>query len=149
MPPKPVPDNFHTVTPYLVVADVARLVDFLKQAFDAVETERMAGPDGAVMHATVRIGDSMVMMGRAGEGFPPMPTMLYLYGPDADASYRRALKAGATSVREVRDEFYGDRSGGVKDFAGNQWWVATHKEDVSPEEMKRRMQERAKQGAPA
>lgn len=137
----PVPDGYHTVTPYLTVKGVAGLIDFLKQAFDAVETERLPGPDGKVGHAEVRIGDSVVMMGEApGE---PMPAMLYLYVADADASYKRALEAGATSLMEPADQFYGDRSGGVKDPFGNCWYVATRKENVSPEELRRRAQARA------
>lgn len=127
---KPIPDGFHTVTPYLIVDDVPRLIEFLKQALDAQEIHRSTRPDGTVNHATVKIGDSMVMMGQAQADYPPMPCMLYLYVPDADASYQQALRAGATSVREVRDEAYGDRSGGVRDFAGNQWWVGTHIKDV-------------------
>jgi len=137
-----VPDGYHTVTPYLVVKGVAGLVEFLKEAFDAEETERMTAPDGSVVHAEVRIGDSMVMMGEAGGSGAPMPAMLYLYVPDADASYERALRAGASSVRELRNEFYGDRTGGVSDPFGNQWWLATHVEDVSPEELARRVASR-------
>ena len=135
---KPVPDGYHTVTPYLVVQDVAGLIDFLERAFDAEETERMQSPDGPIMHAEVRIGDSVVMMGEAGEDTPPMPAMLHLYLEDADAAYQRALDAGATSLREPEDQFYGDRTAGVKDDFGNQWWLATHIEDVTPEEMQRR-----------
>jgi PhnB protein len=133
-----VPAGYHTVTPYLVVHNVPGLIEFLGQAFDATVTERMTAPDGGVAHAAVRIGDSMVMMGEARD-MPVRPAMLLLYVPDADAMYRRALLAGATSVREVADQFYGDRTGGVKDSFGNEWWVATHKEDVSPQEMQRRM----------
>lgn len=142
---KPVPDGYHTVTPYLVVQDVAGLIDFLEQAFDAQEMVRMGSPDGSIMHAEMRIGDSMVMMGEAGENNPPMPAMLHLYLEDADAAYRRALEAGATSLREPEDQFYGDRTAGVKDDFGNQWWLATHIEDVTPEEMQRRAEARGQQ----
>jgi PhnB protein len=135
---KPIPEGHHTVTPYLVVRDVAQLIDFMKQAFAAEEILRMAQPDGVIMHAEVRIGDSQVMLGEARGDNEPMPAMLHLYVEDADAVYRRALQAGATSLREPVDEFYGDRIGGVKDRFGNQWWIATHIEDVSPEEMARR-----------
>ena len=138
----PVPDGYHTVTPYLVVPDVEALIEFTKQAFDAKETERVPGPDGAVTHAEVRIGDSVVMMGRAQPPNPPIPAMLYLYVEDTDAVYRRALEVGATSVMEPADQFYGDRNAGVKDAAGNQWWIATRKENVSPEELARRAKER-------
>jgi PhnB protein len=122
----------------LVVQDVAALIAFLQQAFDAREMVRMRSPDGSIMHAEVRIGDSVVMMGGAGENNPPMPAMLHLYLEDADDAYRRALEAGATSLREPEDQFYGDRTAGVQDDFGNQWWLATHIEDVTAEEMQRR-----------
>jgi len=142
---KPIPDGYHSVTPYLVVQGVAKLIDFLKQAFDAKEIERMAGPDGSVMHGEVRIGDSVVMMGEAWGESKPIAAALYLYVNDTDVTYRRALQAGATSLREPADQFYGDRSGGVKDPAGNQWWIDTRKEDVSPEELARRAETYMKQ----
>ena len=127
---KPVPDGFHTVTPYLLVSDAARLIDFLKRGLGAEEIHRSEGTDGSVVHALVKIGDSMVMMGQARDEWKPMPSMLYLYVEDVDAWYDRAIQAGGTSVREVRDEDYGDRAGGVEDPVGNQWWIATHKQDV-------------------
>ena len=135
---KPIPDGYHSVTPYLVVRGVDRLLGFLKQAFGAEEIERVAGPDGNIRHAEARLGDSVVMMGEASAEHTQMPACLYLYVTDTDATYRRAIEAGATSIREPADQFYGDRSGGVKDAFGNQWWIATHKEDVSREEMARR-----------
>lgn len=136
---KPIPDNYHTATPYLVVPGVAKVIDFLKQTFDAKEVVRMPGPGGSVAHAEIKIGDSIVMMGEAGGPNPPMPAQLYVYVKDVDAVYKKALAAGGTSVREVTDQFYGDRNGTVKDPCGNHWGIATHKEDVSPEEMKKRM----------
>ncbi|MBI1879221.1 MAG: VOC family protein [Chloroflexi bacterium] len=142
---KPIPAGHHTITPYLVIKGAAQLIDFMKQAFAAEEIQRMALPDGSIMHAEVRIGDSMVMMGEASDQYPPMPAMLHLYVEDADAVYKRALQAGATSLREPVDEFYGDRIGGVKDSFGNQWWIATHIEDVSPAEMARREAARRQQ----
>ena len=135
---KPVPDGYHTVTPYIVTTGVAQLIDFLKSAFDATEVTRHARPDGSVMHAEVRIGDSVVMMGEAAGNIKPFPAMLHLYVADVDAAYQRAIQAGATSLREPADQRYGDRAGGVQDAFGNQWWLATHVEDVSPEEMQRR-----------
>lgn len=138
---KPVPEGYHAVTPYLAVHGAAKLLEFLKRAFDATEIERMNGPDGAIQHAEVRIADSVVMMGEARAPRKPMPAMLYLYVKDADAMYKRALEAGATSVMEVTNQFYGDRSGAVQDPAGNEWWIATHVEDVSREEMARRARE--------
>ena len=143
---KPIPDGYHTVTPYLVVHDVAGLIDFMKTTFDAEETERMQRPDGSIMHAEARIGDSVVMMGEANEGNPPMPGMLYLYIEDCDEIYRRSLKAGAESLREPEDQFYGDRTAGVKDAFGNQWWFASRVEQVSAEEMERRAEALAQQG---
>ena len=140
----PIPEDHHRITPYLVVPAVARLLDFLKQAFDAVETTRpMMRADGSVMHAEVQIGDCHVMMGEPPGGFTPMPAMLYLYVEDVDAAFQRALAAGATSVMEPADQFYGDRNGGVKDPSGNMWWLAERKEKLSEEEV----QLRAKQYA--
>ena len=135
---KPIPDGYHSVTPYLTIPGVAKLLDFLKQAFEAQELHRMPRPDGAIMHAEVRIGDSRLMMGEPMGGCQPMFGSLYLYVHDVDAVYKRALQAGATSTSEPADQFYGDRSAGIKDPVGNQWWIATHKEDVPPEEIVRR-----------
>ena len=137
---KPVPERYHSVTPYLVVEGVPKLLEFLKDTFNSTELERVPRPDGTISHAEVRIGDSVVMMGEANAQSKPMPTMLYVYVEDVDAVYKRALQAGAKPVRELKDEFYGDRAGGVADPMGNQWWIATHKEDVSPEELRRRME---------
>jgi PhnB protein len=136
---KHIPDGFHTVTPYLTVPGVATLIDFLQQAFDAQPLlSPMMRPDGSIGHAEVKIGDSVIMMGEPMGDMPPMPGSLYLYVQDTDAVYQRALQAGATSLMEPADQFYGDRSAGVKDPAGNQWWIATHKEDVPPAEMLKR-----------
>jgi PhnB protein len=135
MPVKPIPTGYHSVTPYLVVPGVARVIEFLKQAFKAEEVERMARPDGTVMHAEVRIGDSIIMMGEPNDKFPAMPAAVYLYVPDVDAAYKRALAAGAASTMEPANQFYGDRNAGVKDASGNVWWIATHVEDVPREEM--------------
>jgi PhnB protein len=135
---KPIPDGYHSVTPYLVVPGVATLLDFLKQAFEAQELHRMLRPDGTIMHAEVRIGDSLVMMGEPMGDAQPMLGSLYLYVNDVDNVYKRALQAGATSTSAPADQFYGDRSAGLKDPVGNQWWVATHKEDVPPEEIAKR-----------
>jgi len=141
-----VPDGYHTVTPYLIVRGVTDLIRFLQQAFDAREISRTRLPDGNIMHAEVRIGDSLVMVGEAGEHTPPMPAMLHLYLEDTDTAYRRALAAGATSLREPEDQFYGDRVAGVQDAFGNQWWLATHTENVSVEEIQRRADAQARQG---
>jgi uncharacterized glyoxalase superfamily protein PhnB len=146
---KPIPDAYHSVTPYLVVPGVAKLIEFLKQAFGAQEVERMARPDGTIMHAEVRIGDSMVMMGEPMGDFQAMPAAIYLYVDDVDAVFRRAVQTGAAPMMEPADQFYGDRNGGVKDPSGNVWWIATHTEDVPPEEMARRAAARSKQQAGA
>lgn len=135
---KPIPDGYHSVTPYLVVRDVPALIRFIEQSFGGRETLRMKRPDGSIMHAEVRIGDSAVMMGAAADPNQTMPAMLHLYVEDADAVYTRALQAGATSIRAPQNESYGDRMAGVQDAQGNQWWIATHVEDVSPEEQGRR-----------
>jgi len=144
----PVPEGFHTATPYLLVDGVAKLLAFLTQAFDAEVLVNMPGPAGKIMHAQVRIGDSMIMMGDGAAGGPwePTPGMVYLYLEDVDATYKRALAAGAATVMEPADQFYGDRMGGVKDVTGNTWWISTHIEDVSPQEMERRHEEAMKQG---
>ena len=135
---KPIPDGYHTITPYLTVQGAAKLIDFLKQAFDAQEIERMLQPDGTIRHAEVRIGDSVVMMTDSQGERKPMPSGIYLYVTDTDAVYKRAFQAGAVSMMELADQFYGDRSAGVQDPCGNQWWIATHKEDVPLEELKKR-----------
>lgn len=142
---KPIPEGYHSVTPYLVVPRVSALIDFLKRAFDARETYRMPRADGTVMHAEVRIGDSNIMLGEPMGEWKPMPASVYLYVEDADAVYRRAIESGATSLMEPADQFYGDRHGGVQDPSGNHWWIATHKEDVAPEELSRRAEAAMKQ----
>jgi uncharacterized glyoxalase superfamily protein PhnB len=138
MPVKAKPDGYHSVTAYLVVDGAARLIDFLGQTFDAEEVERFAAPGNRVGHAEVRIGDSVVMLGDAHGEHKAMQAMLYVYVDDVDATFQRALAAGGTSVQAPADHFYGDRSGGVKDPAGNSWYVATHKEDVAPQELAKR-----------
>lgn len=141
----PIPEGYHTITPYIMVRGAARLIDFLKQAFDAEEVYRSASEDGVVNHAEIRIGNSMLMVSEARGQYEPMPAMLYIYVEDTDAVYKRAMEAGGVSLREPVDEFYGDRSAGVRDEFGNQWWIGTHQEDVSPEEMARREKARREQ----
>jgi PhnB protein len=141
MAAKPVPDGYHTVTPYLTVDDAALQIDFLKRAFNGQVNYEMKDPQGNVRHAEVRVGDSILMIGQARDEWKPRPMTFYLYVPDVDALYKSALAAGAKSLQEVTTQFYGDRSGGVEDPQGNYWWIATHVEDVSPEEMDRRHKE--------
>jgi PhnB protein len=122
-----IPEGFHTITPYLVVEGAAKLIDFMKQAFGAVEKLRVPLPDGTLMHAEVRIGDSVLELGDASAEVPPRLAAIHLYVSDADAVYRRALEAGATSTEELVDQPYGDREAGVRDTCGNEWYIATHK----------------------
>jgi PhnB protein len=143
---KPVPEGFHTVTPYLVVDGADKVISFMKEAFGAQPVfEPMMRPDGKVMHAEYKIGNSIVMISDSSERAQATSTMLYLYVPNVDAVYQKALKAGATSLMEPADQFYGDRSGGVKDPAGNSWHIGTHIEDVSPADLKKRAAEVMKQ----
>jgi PhnB protein len=135
---KPVPEGYHTVTPYLTVKGVDQLIEFLKKAFGAKEQFRHKRPDGSTGHAEMKLGDSMLMMGEAYGQWVAMPSQIYLYVEDCDKVYKQAMAAGATSLMEPADQFYGDRNAGVKDPLGNSWWIGTHVEDVSPEEMKRR-----------
>ncbi len=135
------PEGQRSVTPYLVASDVDQLIDFLTAAFGATEKERVPGQDGRTGHARVAIGDSYVMMGRAQEGFPALPCYVYVYVPDTDATYTRALAAGAASVQEPADAFYGDRTAAVKDPAGNTWMFATRQEKLTDEELSERARE--------
>jgi uncharacterized glyoxalase superfamily protein PhnB len=139
MPAKPIPDGYPVVIPYLMIENVNRFVDFMKQVFDAELVEQLTRPDGKPGHTELRIGDSMIMLS---EAMPPQygatPVMLHFYVTDVDARFARALKAGATEVQKPTQQFYGDRSGGVKEPCGNTIWIATHVEDVPPDELKKR-----------
>jgi uncharacterized glyoxalase superfamily protein PhnB len=132
-----IPKGYHTITPYFSVREAPALIDFLKRAFDAVaEIHRM--PDGSILNAQVQVGDSMVLIGQAPPDYPAdklMPAMLYMYVEDVDTVYRKAIAAGGVSIREPENQFYGDRVGAVRDLSGNQWWIATHKEEMTSEEM--------------
>lgn len=136
------PEGYHTVIPYLVVKDVPGLIRFLRQSFGADEREYLTKSDGGVMHAEVTIGDSVIMMGEPSDESGVIPALLYLYVEDVDDAYKRAIDAGAVSIREPEDQFYGDRTAAVSDAFGNQWWMSTHKEDVSTEELQERARER-------
>jgi PhnB protein len=142
------PQGYATVTAYLPVEGAERVIEFAKRALDAEERLRMPGPGGSIGHAELQIGDSIVMLADVAVAADAMPGMLHLYVEDCDAAYRRALDAGATPVREPKDEFYGDRMAGVQDPAGNKWYFATHFEDVSDEEMVRRAAELAAGAGP-
>jgi PhnB protein len=143
---KPIPEGFHSITPYLVVEDAGKLADFLKAAFGAKENHRTTAPNGSVMHADLTIGDSHVMLGGA-PGQKSAPAMIYLYVEDTDAVYAQAIAAGGVSALAPMNQFYGDRNAMVKDPGGNTWCIATHVEDVAPEELERRAQEMFKQRA--
>jgi uncharacterized glyoxalase superfamily protein PhnB len=138
MAAKPVPDGYHTVTPYLTVRGAENVIEFLKQVFGAEMSEIIKRPDGSIMHAQVKIGDSRVMIADESENAKATPSTLYVYVPNVDSVYERAIKFGGKSVMEPTDMFYGDRSGGVKDPSGNSWFVATHREDVAPQELQKR-----------
>jgi len=142
---KPIPEGYHSLTPIVSVDGASSLIDFLRQVFDAEEEERFTGSDGRISHAEVRIGDSIIMINDATSEFPAVPAMINVYTEDVDAAYKRALGEGATPLREPSNQFYGDRTGGVKDQYGNQWWIATHVEDVPQEELEKRMKARESQ----
>lgn len=143
---KSVPEGYHTLTPYLTVRNAAAALDFYKRAFGADEVFRVTSPDGKVGHAEIRVGNSPIMLS---DEFPEMgaqspetiggsPVMLHLYVEDVDALVDRAVKAGGTLERPVADQFYGDRGGMITDPFGHKWWIATHVEDVPPDELERR-----------
>jgi PhnB protein len=144
---KPIPDDYRTVTPYLIVKGAAHALDFYTKAFGATELFRMPGPNGCVAHAEFKIGDGVVMMAdefpdmgaRGPESFGGSPVHLMFYVKDVDAVTDRAVTAGAKVIRPVKDQFYGDRSATVTDPFGHTWTIATHIEDVTPEEAQKRM----------
>jgi PhnB protein len=139
---RPVPEGYHTVTPFVIVKGAAQLIDFMKEAFGGVEIARVTGEDGAIGHAEVRIGDSVVMMFDAKEEWPETPAFLRLYVEDCDATYQQALKAGATSVTKPTNMPWGDRVGRVRDPLGNLWWIMTRIEDVDEAEIEKRAGEK-------
>ena len=142
---RPIPEGFNTVTPFLVVESAEEFLAFVEKAFGGETTVDMKSPNGQIMHATSQIGDSKIMVTDAMEGMKATQCMLYLYVENMDAVYKKALKAGATSLREPVNEFYGDRSAGITDKWNNQWWIATHIEDVDADEMYRRAEKLNKQ----
>ena len=146
MPAKPIPDGYHSVTPYLTVRDAPKIIDFLKQAFGAkLSHDPIKRPDGTLMHAQVMIGDSRIMLAEENEMARATTSTLYLYVANVDAVYQQAVKAGGKTIMEPTDMFYGDRCGGVKDPSGNSWMIATHKEDVAPQELAKRAETFCKQ----
>ncbi len=151
----PIPDGYHSVTPYLTVHDAAGAIDFYKRAFGAVELMRMDGPDGKIGHAEIKIGDSHVMIGdenpawgaRSAKSIGGSPIQLMVYVADVDTMFPRAIKEGGKEVQPLKDQFYGDRSGTLSDPFGLVWTIATHVEDVAPDEMARRAEAYMKQQA--
>jgi PhnB protein len=155
---KPIPDGYHTVTPYLIIKGAAAAIDFYKKAFSAQELFRMTSPSGTVGHAELQFGDSRIMLGdecsemgsRSPQTLGGSPVGICLYVKDVDSLSKQAIAAGAKVLRPIADQFYGDRSCTVADPYGHVWTIATHKEDVPPEEMARRCEAFIKQqGKPA
>ncbi|HUA61285.1 MAG TPA: VOC family protein [Verrucomicrobiae bacterium] len=135
---QPIPEGFHTLTPYLIVADADKELEFIKSAFDGQVIHLSRAADGTISHVTLKVGDSMLMMGQGSKIHPPAASMLYMYVEDTDAVYQRALECGAKSEREPADQIYGDRTGGVVSATGIHWWFGTRIEEVSEEEMEKR-----------
>lgn len=144
----PIPAGHRTVTPYLSIKNAAQALEFYQQAFGATEKYKLMMPDGRLGHAEIRLGDSIIMLadefpeygGKAPDTLGGSPVCIHLYVEDVDAFVKKAVAAGARERKPVIDQFYGDRSGQLEDPFGHLWWVATHKEDVSPEEMQKRVQ---------
>ena len=152
---KPIPEGYHSATPYLIVKGGAEAIDFYKRAFGATESFRMADPTGGIAHAEIKIGDSVIMLAdehpnmgyRGPRSLGGSAVSIMLYVADVDGTFDRAVKAGAKSQRPVANQFYGDRSGTLEDPFGHCWTIATHVEDVAPEEMKRRVEAAFKSAA--
>ena len=140
---KAVPQGYHSVTPYLIVEGVPTLIQFLKDTFDADTGESVKGPEGRIAHAELTIGDSLIMMADATTKYAAIGSQLYVYVENVDMTFKRGLDAGASSVQEPADQFYGDRTAGFKDPTGNYWWIAQRLEEVSGEELERRLKARS------
>jgi PhnB protein len=140
---KPIPDGYHSVTPYLYIKRAAQAMEFYKKAFGARERMRMPGPDGTIGHAELEVGDSVIMLAeapeRAADTSKGVTSSILLYVDNADQVFKRAIAEGAREVQPLEDKFYGDRMGMVQDPFGHEWSIGTHIEDVTPEEMERRM----------
>jgi PhnB protein len=132
------PEGSHTITPYLVVDGAAKFIEFAKKAFDAKLISNTKADDGKIVNAMVEIGDSAIMVSDLMHGMNTENAMLYLYVKDVDATHGKAVDAGAQILQPVKDQFYGDRAGAIKDSWGNKWWIATHNEDVSDQELQKR-----------
>jgi PhnB protein len=152
---KPIPDGYHSVTPYLFIKGAADAIDYYKKVFGAKERMRMPGPNGRVMHAELEIGDSIIMLAdenleigaKSPKTLGGTSSTLHVYFDNVDNIAEKAVSSGAKLVRPIKDEFYGDRAGTIVDPFGHMWSIATHTEDVSPEEMKKRMSKAMSQAA--
>ena len=157
MATKSIPDGYHSVTPYLIIKGAAKAIEFYQRAFGATELMRMNGPDGRIAHAEIKIGDSAVMLAdeapdmghRSPQSLGGAGVGLMVYVDRVDEVYKRAITAGAKEVRPVKDQFYGDRSGTLQDPFGHTWTIATHVEDIAPDELRRRMEKATTQTANA
>lgn len=136
------PKGYQNVIPYLVVKDPRATIEFAEKVLKGTTIEKIEDAQGNLNHAEVRVGDCVIMIGQSREQWQPIPAMLYVYIPDCDEAYERAIKLGAQSEMAPSDQFYGDRNAGVRDANGTSWWFATRKEEVSPEELQRRAQAR-------
>jgi PhnB protein len=144
---KPIPDRYHTITPYLYIKGAAEAIKYYEKVFGATESVAMPGPGGKIMHAELKIGDSIVMLAEENRAMGALipatlggsPFLLHIYVTDVDAVTKKAVDAGAKLIRPVKDQFYGDRTGTVIDPFGHVWNIGTHVEDVSPDEMRKRM----------
>ena len=134
---RPIPKGYGSITPSLTQQNAAQTIDFCRKAFGAKVRMRMDGPGGKIMHAEIEVGDSVIMLNDAMQE-PAQPAGLFLYVPDVDKAFAKAVKAGATALMAPQDMFWGDRFGRVQDPSGNKWGIATHREDVTPKEMKKR-----------
>ena len=150
---KPIPDGYHTATPYLIIQGAAKAIEFYKQAFGATELMRLGGPDGKVGHAEIKIGDSIIMLAdeypdmgfRGPQALGGTPVSLMLYVEDSDTMFAQAIAAGGTVQKPVQDQFYGDRSGQMIDPFGHVWTISTHKEDLTPADIEARLTGMVKQ----
>lgn len=136
-----IPDKYHSITPFIATDYPDDLADFIKSAFDGKVTYMMKSDDGITRHATVQIGDSLIMISKDTDLYDPVPMVLHLFVKDVDTTYQRALKFWGRSIQEPHDEFYGDRRSGIEDKWGNKWWISTHIEDLNEEQIKKREKE--------
>ena len=152
-----IPKGYHTVTPSLFVAGAAKAIDFYKKALGAEEIMRFPGPDGSIMHAELRLGDSVIMLGdempdqggRGPKSIGGTPVSFFVYREDVDAAWKRAVDAGARPVVPLADQFWGDRTGCLEDPFGHQWWLAQHVQDLTPDEIRKNAEAHFAQSQPA